>query len=135
MAQASLNPGVGTFVKDERAPVLANGSTVSTTSTGSWVKVDRPWDCAIVLGTGTVTGTGSVEVEILAADDNSGTNPVSLGKFSTVAFDDDDLERILIVSTHKPYMQASYVATGTVGLPAVITVRDKDFHLSEGRSA
>lgn len=135
MAQASLNPGVGTYVKDALAPQLADGSTVSTTSNGAWTAVERPWDVAVVLATGTVTGTGSVEVAIEAADDASGTNSVVVGAFGTVAATDDDQERILVSSTHKPYMRAVYTVTGTVGLPAVIDVRDADFNLSEGRTA
>lgn len=135
MAQASLNPGVGTYVKDALAPQLADGSTVSTTSNGAWTAVERPWDVAVVMATGTVTGTGSVEVAIEAADDASGTNSVVVGAFGTVAATDDDQERILVSSTHKPYMRAVYTVTGTVGLPAVIDVRDADFNLSEGRTA
>lgn len=134
MPQGSLNPGVGNFVYDMLAPELADGTTISTNTTGAWVLVDRPWDVAVVLGTGTVTGTGSCLVAIEAADDSSGTNTVVLGTIA-VGSDDDDLEKILVTQTHKPYMRADFVVTGTVGLPAQIDVRDQDYHLSEGRSA
>lgn len=135
MAQASLNPGVGNFVADALAPQLADGSNVTATSNGTWTKVDRPWPVAVVLETGTVTGTGTVDVSIEAADDASGTNSVVLGAFAQLDGTSDDLERILVSETHKPYMRAVFTVGGTPTAPITITVRDKDFHLSEGRTA
>lgn len=137
MAQASLNPGVGNFVADALAPVLADGSDIESTGNGSWVSVDRPWDVAVVMDTGTVTGTSvTVDVEIQAADDASGTNTVVLGSFATVTDADDDEERILVTQTHKPYMRYAATVSGTSPVaPLTITVRDQDYHLSEGRTA
>lgn len=134
MAQASLTPGPGTFVEDALAPELADGSTVSADTTNDWVSVDRPWDCVVVLETATVTGTGTAVVRIQAADDDSGTNTVTLGVFELAA-DDDDAELIQVVSTHKPYMRADFDVTGTIGIPATITVRDKTYHQADDRTA
>lgn len=137
MAQASLNPGVGNFVKDALAPQLADGTSITATGNGSWVSVDRPWPVAIVMDTGTVTGTSvEVEVEIQAADDASGTNSVVLGAFAVVTEADDDEERILVTETHKPYMRAVYTVAGSSPDAALtIDVRDAKYHLAEGRTA
>lgn len=136
MAQASLTPGPGTFVEDALAPVLADGTNIDATAAQGWVAVDRPWDCVVVLEPGTIAGTsGTVDVEIQAADDDSGTNAVTLGSFAQLDQDDDGVERILVVSTHKPYMQAVVTIGGDAETPAVITVRDKTYHQADDRTA
>jgi hypothetical protein len=137
MAQASLNPGVGTFVKDMLAPELQDGSNVTATANGAWVEVNRVWECVVVLETGTVTGTTVVcDVAIVAADDSSGTNPVTIGEFVTLAEGDDDVTKFLYARITKPWVRAEYTVSGSSPVvPLTITVRDTDYHLDEDNSA
>jgi len=138
MAQANLTRGVGTWVKDTEAVELADGSDITATATGSWVLAYHPGVVQVEAVSGTCTGTSVVcDVEILGADDSSGTNPVVLGKFATFDEDsDDETRRLLIELKNKPYVQYSAVVSGsTPVVPLTIVLRDKDYHQSPERTA
>jgi hypothetical protein len=133
-----LTRGVGTWVKDTEAVELADGSNITATGTGSWVEALYPGVVIVEATTGTCTGTSVVcDVEIQAADDSSGTNPVSLGTFATIDEDSDDETRVLVVELlGKPYVRYSATVAGsTPVVPLTIVLRDKDYHQSDARTA
>ena len=145
MAQASLTRGVGTWVADTEALVLLNGSDVDATGTGgpapgddTWQEIFHPGVVQVEAVTGTCTGSSVVcDVSILAADNVDGDNPVVLGKFETITeASDDETRRIVVEILNKPFLQASYVVSGsTPVVPLTVKVRDKDYHQSPERTA
>lgn len=140
MAQATLNPGVGTFVADELAPVLIDttGTPATDSVTGDWKKVDRPWECVIVLETATMAGTSlTVDVAIQACDNTTGpAGLVTIGEFVRLTENSDDLTKFLYARVTKPYLRAVATVGGSdESVPIKITVRDKDYHLNISNSA
>lgn len=137
MSQLYLGPGPGNTVEDTLAAELLDGSNITATGQGSWVKVNRVEEVVAVLTTGACTGTSvTCDIEVEAADDSSGTNTVSLGKFDTLTEASDSVEKFLPLRVFKPWIRASYVVAGTTPVvPATLKVRDRDYHLSEERSA
>ena len=139
MPQIGLDPGVpgpGTFVADALAPELFDGTEQTSSTDGSWVEVSRPEVVAVWADTATMGGTGvTVDIEIEAADDASGTNAHVVGKFDTLTEASDDELHTIIVESYKPYMRARSVIAGTSPSSYVtVTVRDKDYHQSSARA-
>jgi hypothetical protein len=135
MAQASLNPGVGTFVKDTQAPSWT--IDVSSPGNGSWTEVTFPWICQAEAVTGTLGGTGvELRVTIEQADDSSGTNAVAVAAFNQLTEADDAETHVIPVEIVKRYARVvsandGGAATGTV----TVKLRDLDYHRSASRSA
>lgn len=124
MAQATRTVGPGTLVRDANAPTLQATGNVSSDTTGSWVQVDRPCDVQVVMDLGTIaSGVTGFDVEVQGADDSSGTNTVSYGRFDTVGASDDDTTRVLHASVYKPYMRAVMDHSGTGNVGVTIKVR------------
>ena len=148
MSQADLGPGPGNFVKDTLVPVLIGTAVagsgdptkedLTATTTVDYQKVNYLWDAAVaVLETAAADGTSvTVDVELFAADDSSGTNAVSLGAFRTLTEADDTTRLTLQVRILKPYVGAVATVAGTS--PSVhtsVVLRDKDFRISDGQEA
>lgn len=111
----------GTLVTDALAPELYDGTAITsnTTTNGDWTEVKHPAEVAIEVATGTQTGTDlTVDIEIQGADDDSGTNSVSYGRFATLDDDDDDVRRILNARVYKPYMRAVIITDTSTGSPS-----------------
>ncbi len=114
MAQATRTPGPGTTIEDALAAELQAVGNVSGDVTGSWVQVDRPAHVAVVATLGTIaSGVTGVDIEVQGADDNSGTNTVSYGRFDTIGASDDDTTRYLEAVVHKSYMRVVIDHSGT----------------------
>jgi hypothetical protein len=137
MSQASLNPGPGTLVRDALAAVLLTMDSASSTATGDWTNVEFPWLCAVWADMGTIAGSDdTVDIQILGADDASGTNPVVYGEFSQYAATDDDVSKRLVVQAFKPYMQAvATIAGSSPDVTGTVTVRTLLDRLDEDSTA
>lgn len=137
MAQSFLGPNSGSLVRDALAPVLVNEAALAASQDDAWVEVQRVGAVAWFAETGTVTGTSVVcDIEIQGADDASGTNLVSYGKFATITEADDDAVRVLETMVFKPYVRASTVVSGTT--PVIpVTVKGRQIHdrRSDARTA
>lgn len=107
MAQATRTPGPGTTIEDANATELIASSAHSADIAASWKQVDRPGHVVVITTLGAISSDVSdTDIEILGADDSSGTNPVSYGHFDTIAHDDDNETRYLEAVVHKSYMAA-----------------------------
>ena len=118
MAQATRTPGPGTTIEDANAvELIAAASSKSASVTASWKQVDRPGQVVVVTTLGAIGGSVTgFDIEILGADDSSGTNPVSYGYFDKIAAADANETRYLEMVAHKPYMAAvaTYAGSGSV---------------------
>ena len=124
MAQATRTTGPGTLIRDALAPVLKATGDVSADETGSWVQVDRPCEVQVILELGTIAaGVTGFDVEIQGADDSSGTNTVSYGRFATLTGADDNETRVLHASVYKPYMRSVIDHSGSGACGTTIKVR------------
>ncbi len=114
MAQATRTPGPGTTIEDANAAVLAATAAVTADVAVTWVQVDRPCDVAVVATLGVVdVGVTGFDIEVLGADDSSGTNPVSYGRFDTIAGAITAETRYLDVTAYKSYMGVIMDHTGS----------------------
>lgn len=109
----------GTLVHDSLAPVLQNG-TITTTTTGSAITVNRPGKARFRLTTGTVASTSNsatLAVEIQASDDSAfSTGVVSCGQFKSLALSDalsSSLTKYLQAYVYKTYVRAVSTVGGT----------------------
>jgi hypothetical protein len=136
MSQGFLGANPGTTVKDALEPELHDAAVVASV-TGSWVEVNFPMEVVAVAEVGAVTGTGvTVDIEVQGADDASGTNLVSYGKFDTITESDDNEDRVLSISAFKRYVRVDIVAAGTSPSAAVrVVLRPKDWERGNTRSA
>mgnify|MGYP003655427658 FL=1 len=123
MAQATRTPGPGTTIEDANATELIASSAKAANVTASWKQVDRPGHVVAVATFGAISSDiTQADIEIIGADDSSGTNPVSYGRFDTVAHTDDNKVVYLEAVIHKPYLAGvltfarSGSGTATVGV-------------------
>lgn len=137
MAQAFLGPNSGSLVRDALAPELVNEAALAASQDDAWVQVDFIGPVAWHAVTGAVTGTSVVcDIEIQGADDNSGTNTVSYGRFGTITEADDSETRVLETTVFKKWVRASTVVAGTTPvIPVVVTGRQIHDRRSDARSA
>jgi hypothetical protein len=136
MAQATRTTGPGTLIRDALAPVLKATGDVSADETGSWVQVDRPCDVQVIMELGTIAaGVTGFDVEIQGADDSSGTNTVSYGRFATLTGADDNETRVLHASVYKPYMRADMDHSGSGACGVTIKVRQPHDRKTDGTTA
>tara|TARA_B100000287_G_scaffold303643_1_gene286799 strand:- start:732 stop:1142 length:411 start_codon:yes stop_codon:yes gene_type:complete len=136
MAQATRTVGPGTIINDANAPTLQATGNVSADTTGSWVQVDRPCDVQIEMALGTIGGSVTgFDVEIQGADDSSGTNTVSYGRFDTVAHTDDDTTRRMAAHVYKPYMRAVMDHSGSGNVGVTIKVRTTHNQVTDSTTA
>lgn len=143
MAQASLAPGRGThYASDTQAIALASAVNVTADANGSWVEADwlalgKPF--VVEMDTSTVTGTSvSIHIEIQGADDNSGTNTVTLGAFGEVVeTNDDEIRYLELGPARKKFLRYRAVVSGTSpDMSAMdVTLRPANYKLSETRTA
>ena len=114
MAQATRTPGPGTTIEDANAAVLAAVADVSADVAVSWVQVDRPCDVVVVATlAGVAAGVTGFDIEVVGADDSSGTNTVSYGHFDAIDGTSDNETRYLDVTSYKSYMGVIMDHTGT----------------------
>lgn len=134
----------GTLVSDALAPVLLSSTTTpagswdaAETVTGPWVEVPIPAEVSIEAVIGTVTGGDTnLSIEIQGADDSSGTNLVSYGKFDDIAAGDSNEVRYLQARVYKKYVRAVGVSVGAaVVAAATVTVRQPHYQRVESRTA
>ena len=118
MAQATRTPGPGTTIEDASAvELIAAASSKSANVTASWKQVDRPGQVVVVTTLGAIGGSVTgFDIEIIGADDSSGTNPVSYGYFDKIVAADANETRYLEMVVHKPYLTAvaTYAGSGAV---------------------
>lgn len=107
MAQATRTPGPGTTIQDANATVLIASGAKAADVAASWTQVDRPGHVVVVTTLGAISSdVSATDIEILGADDSSGTNPVSFGHFDAIGPSDDNETRYLELVSHKSYMAA-----------------------------
>lgn len=105
MAQATRTPGPGITIEDALAAELQAVGNVSADVAATWVQVDRPSDATVVATLGAIaSGVTGLDIEVLGADDNSGTNTVSYGHFDAITGSNDNETRYLDVTVYKSYM-------------------------------
>lgn len=103
----------GTMVHDASVPALVATATVTANIAASWVQTGRANVKRVRLQvTGTVSGTSpTLDVVIQAADDGSGTNAVTLGRFTQSTA--TGVNKYIDVDCQKPYMAAVVTVGGT----------------------
>lgn len=103
----------GTMVHDASVPALVATATVTANIAASWVQTGRANVKRVRLQvTGTVSGTSpTLDVVIQAADDSSGTNAVTLGRFTQSTA--TGVNKFIDVDCQKPYMAAVVTVGGT----------------------
>jgi len=107
MAQATRTPGPGTTIKDALAATLITSAAHAADVAVAWVQVDRPSSVVVVTTLGAISSdVSATDIEIVGADDSSGTNTVSDGHFDAIGPSDDSETRYLEAVVHKPYMGA-----------------------------
>lgn len=113
----------GTLVHDAAIPALSSG-TFTTTTNGAWVSTGQVNVKRIRLQVaGAVTGTTpTLDVAIQAADDGSGTNTVTLGRFSQSTAVVASPGKFIDVDGQKPFMRAVLTITGTTPSFGGVTV-------------
>lgn len=123
-----LDPGVGTWVKDTKAPSWSIDS--ATPADQAWKEVTFPWMVSAELVTGTMAGTSTeVTFALQQADDSSGTNEEIIAAFPLVTEGDDDETHVIPVEITKQYVQVVYTNTGGASTgTCVLTLRDLDYH-------
>lgn len=137
MPQAFLGSNPGTNIKDALEPELNDSTAETASDTGAWTEVNFPGEVVAVVDVGAVTGTSvTVDIEVEGADDDSGTNAVSLGKFDTITDASDDEVRILALRGWKRFMRADIVVAGTSPSAVVpVVLRPKDYLQGDGATA
>ncbi len=107
MAQATRTPGPGTTIEDASATTLITSAAHAADVAVSWQQVDRPGHVVVVTTLGVIASdVSATDIEIVGADDSSGTNTISYGHFDAIGPSDDSQTRYLEATVHKSYMGA-----------------------------
>lgn len=122
----------GTYVRDSLAPVLNDGTAITskTTTTGSAVEVSKPGLVKVVLTTGTMAGSsGTADVVIQGCDSSGfGSNVKHYGAFKQLTEADDDVTRTLSFYCNSRYLRHVTVTGGTTVTSFPITVKVRTAH-------
>lgn len=136
MAQAFLGANPGTTVKDVLEPELLDDTVSADISTPTWVEVNFPACVAVVAELGAIdAGVTGLDIEVVGADDDSGTNQVSYGRFAAIDGDSDNQERVLLADVFKPFMAVLVDHTGTGDAAVRVVLRPKDYWQGNTRTA
>lgn len=136
MAQSFLGANPGTTVKDALEPELLDTTVSADVSSVTWVEVNFPMEVVAVAELGAIdAGVTGLDIEVVGADDNSGTNQVSYGKFDSITGSDDNEERVLAVSAFKRYMGVLVDHTGSGNAVVRVVLRPKDYWRGNTRTA
>jgi hypothetical protein len=128
----------GTLVHDAAVTALQATATITTTANGAWINTGRANVKRIRLqATGAVSGSAhTLDVEIQAADDSSGTNTVSLGKFTQTTATLGTTSKYLDVDVQKPWVRAVLTMGSTSSFAGVtITVEEERYQRTSSDSA
>lgn len=136
MSQAFLGANPGTVVQDALEPELLDATVSADITSVTWVEVNFPGCVAVVAELGAIADTVTgLDIEVVGADDDSGTNQVSFGRFSAIDGADDGQARVLVVEAYKPYMGVLVDYTGSGNAPVRVVLRPKEWWLGNTRTA
>lgn len=147
MTQLGNNiPGPGTLVSDSLEenlffPTDLDAVTLDAagTSTGGYVRVDRPGDVAFVLQTGTITGTSPTLSVVVQGSDTTdfSDDVVTLCTLTSSGATVDNSEYIACAEVYKTYVRAIGTLGGTspVYTGSTLKVKQPHYHRSADTTA
>ena len=136
MAQSFLGPNPGTVVVDALEVELLDGSVSNDVTVVAWKEVNFPACVAVVAELGTIADTvNALDIEVVGADDDSGTNLVSYGRFAPIDGSDDGQVRVMVADVYKRFMGVRVDHEGTGSAQVRVVVRPKTWGLGDKRTA
>ena len=112
-------------------------ATVSAdVSSVTWVEVNFPGRVVAVAELGAIdAGVTGLNIEVVGADDDSGTNQVSMGRFATIDGADDNQDRHLALAGWKRWMGVLVDHVGSGNAAVRVVLRPQDDQVGNARTA